>query len=953
MPMLPRAGGSVVIAVALTVTLSDAMLGQGASTGRRAPTAATETPAVDEEFARLVAQWTTRSEFSSPLVDHLPKVAGVPSPRDVLGHHVGAPKVLTSTAGQQAYLRALERATPRVKTMVIGQSEEGRDIMVAFVSSEANMNDLEANRRRLKRLADPRALTDDEAREIVARTTPLYHVSAGLHSTEVSPPEMVLELAYRLAASEEPYIRRIRDNVIVSIAPSVEVDGRDRVVDWYNAHKTDEPVDGSEGFGGPPFWGKYVFHDNNRDINYGVDSLRRHLEWYLEWVPPIWHDLHQSQPFLYTFSGQPPNNENLDPILYSELPLFATYEVNKLTSFGMPGVWHFGFVDTWSPGYLGFAASNHNGMLRMYEIYGSDGANTKRMRLSVPPSGRPGGGPTSREWYRPLPPYRDVEWSMRNSVNYSETAILAALELTSTFPRMVVENFYKKSRNAVERGTSRAPHAFVLAAGQPDMTAVARVVNLLRLQGIEVMRTNAELRLGDREFPSGSFVVKLNQPYGPLAKTLLERQRYPDPSLRTYDDSAWTMGLMNNIDVVDIADRTVLDAPGTVVHSDVVWKGTIAANGDAQVVPAVYAVRHTGALGLITLRMRLRDLSMAGARASFAVGTSRYPAGSFIIPVTVSTHERVRRAIESLGLTAAALDHVPSVATSDLDVPRVAVYSTWSSTEKVGWVRLAFDRFEIPYDLIYKEQVWDGNLRARYDAIVIPHQGPTGKGLVYEQAPASKPLPYRKSDTFKSLGLYGETADVRGGMGLTGVAALQRFVEDGGLLLTLGVASYFPAEFGLTRVVDAQRTQGNFYAPGPIVRAEVERPEHPVFFGLTRRDLAVRWADGPLLQVPEASEGSAPEAATGRERASVLLKFQGGEAGVMSGLMRDPDQIRNRPAIVEATVGRGRMLLYSVNPIYRWQNFGEHNLVFNALLFHNDLGAVAESVGSTSSTPAR
>jgi hypothetical protein len=950
---LSRAGVSVLIAVSLTVAFGVSTSGQGAPPQRRASRAPAVTTAVDEEFARLVAQWTTRPEFSSPLVDHLPKVTGVPTPKDVLGHHVGAPKVLTSTAGQQTYLRALERATPRVKTMVIGRSEEGRDIMVAFVSSEANIKDLEANRQRLKQLADPRSLTDDQAGGILARTKPLYHVTAGLHSTEVSPPEMVMELAYRLAASEEPYIRRIRDNVIVSIAPSVEVDGRDRVVDWYNAHKTDEPVDGSESFGGPPFWGKYVFHDNNRDINYGVDSLRRHLEWYLQWVPPIWHDLHQSQPFLYTFSGQPPNNENLDPILYSELPLFATYEVNKLTSFGMPGVWHFGFVDTWSPGYLGFAASNHNGMLRMYEIYGSDGANTKRMRLSMPPNARPGGGPTSREWYRPLPPYRDVEWSIRNSVNYSETAILAALELTSTFPRMVLENFYKKSRNAIERGKSRAPHAFVLASGQADMTAVARVANLLRLQGIEVVRTDAELRIGGREFPPGSFMVKLNQPYGPLAKTLLERQRYPDPSLRTYDDSAWTMGLMNNIDVAEISDRTVLDAAGTVLSSDVVWKGMIAATGDGGPGPAAYAVRHNGELGLITLRMRLKDLPMAGARASFAVGTSSYPAGSFIIPVTASTNERVRREIESLGLTAAALDRAPSVATSDLDVPRVAVYSTWSSTEKVGWVRLAFDRFEIPYDLIYKEQVWDGNLRARYDAIVIPHQGPTGKGLVYEQAPASKPLPYRKSETFKSLGIYGETADVRGGMGLTGVAALQRFVEEGGLLLTLGVASYFPAEFGLTRVVDAQRTQGNFYAPGPIVRTEVERPEHPVFFGLTRRDLPVRWADGPLLQVPDTSDTPAAEAASGRERATVLLKFQGGEAGVLSGLMREPDQIRNRPAIVEATVGRGRMLLYSVNPIYRWQNFGEHNLVFNALLYHNDLGPVAEATGSTASPSAR
>ena len=162
-----------------------------------------------------------------------------------------------------------------------------------------------------------------------------------------------MELGYRLAVSEEPYIRQIRDKVIVSITPATDVDGRDRYVDWYYAYKVDEAYDGGENYGGPPYWGKYVFHDNNRDINYGVDSLRAHLNWYLEWVPPIWHDVHEAQTLLYTFSGQPPQNANLDPLLYTELPFFATYEVNKLTAYGMPGVWHFGFVDMWSPGYLG------------------------------------------------------------------------------------------------------------------------------------------------------------------------------------------------------------------------------------------------------------------------------------------------------------------------------------------------------------------------------------------------------------------------------------------------------------------------------------------------------------------------------------------------------------------------------------------------------------------------
>jgi hypothetical protein len=225
----------------------------------------------DPEFARLIKEWTTKPEFLSPLVDHLPVRKGVPQPKDVLGYYVGTPKKLTYTADQQRYFRELEKALPgRVKTLVTGKTEEGRDVMVVFISSEANIKGLEANRRNLKRLADPRTLSEADAKQIIATTRPHYHISAGLHSTEYSPPETVLELGYRLAASEEPYIKAIRDNVIVSIAPSTDVDGRDRAVDWYYAYKIDEPYDGSENFGGPPYWGKYAFHDNNRDINYGI-----------------------------------------------------------------------------------------------------------------------------------------------------------------------------------------------------------------------------------------------------------------------------------------------------------------------------------------------------------------------------------------------------------------------------------------------------------------------------------------------------------------------------------------------------------------------------------------------------------------------------------------------------------------------------------------------------------
>ena len=728
----------------------------------------------------------------------------------------------------------------------------------------------------------------------------------------------MIELAYRLAVSEEPYIKQIRDNVIVSITGVTDVDGRDRYVDWYYAYKIDELYDGGENYGGPPYWGKYVFHDNNRDINYGVDSLRVHLNWYLNWVPPIWHDVHEAQTLLYTFSGQPPQNANLDPILYTELPFFATYEVNKLTSYGMPGVWHFGFVDMWSPGYLGFAAANHNGMLRMYEVFNQGGANTKKARLP--------GNQTTRQWYRPNPaPAGEVDWSIRNSINYAQTGLLTALELTSKFPQMVVENYYKKSANAVKRGADKPPHAFVIPAGQRDQAQVDRVANLLRRQAIEVHRSTAEIKIKEGNFPAGSYIVKLNQPYGPLAKTLLEKQTYPDASLTTYDDSAWTMGMANNIEVKTIEDKIRCSRlRRRSSTADVTTAGTVTGTGPVTI------VKHNGALNLITFRYRLKDVAMKGAKASFKVGDAEFPAGSLIIE---SAGDRVRKEVESLGLVATTVASAPTVDTVNVDLPRIAMYTTWANTEKVGWVRLAFDRWEVPFDLIHKDHVQAGaNLRSKYDVIVMPHQTNNGKSIVYEQPKLSKPLPYKKNDKFKSLGMYAETDDVRGGMGLAGAAEFQKFVEDGGVLLTIGVASAFPAEFGIAKGVEAQNPATGFYAPGPYVQSEILMPDTPGDVGYNQKTLPVRFNGGPLLQAGPPA-GFEQFAGTSPERPQVVARFTGGEAGVLSGLMRNPDQIRNRPMVVDAPSGKGRVIMFANNPIYRWQTFGEHAMVFNALLY--------------------
>ena len=943
----------------------------------------------DEEFAKLVAEWTTAPYYLSPLVDHLPKVNGIPSPKDVLGHHIGAPATLTYYADILNYYRALAAATPRVKVETIGKSDEDRELVVVWVSSDENMRTLQRNRDNLAKIADPRGLSPDQIKQLIAATKPHYHLMGGLHSGETGPSEMLMELVYRLATETSPLISQIRDNVIVSVTPVADADGRDRNVDWFYrgletaaaapaGAGTGAATPGGGGGGGLPYWGKYVFHDNNRDINLSQVSMRALADWYFTAHPPIMHDLHEAQALMYTYSGGAPQNPNLDPILFAELPWFSNFELAQMTKWGMPGVYTHAFMDGWSPGYLGSVAYNHNGMMRMYETQsgreggaggrgagqggrgvdpatpaepgrGARGGEAQtatdaasadigaRGRGPSVPTGRGGGQP--REWYRglPVPPGAVATFSRRNNTNYMETGVLSALQLTASFPNLVVENFYQKTKNSIESGKKDAPYGFVIPQ-QRDMTRAAELVNILRLQRIEVGLSTGQINLADATFPAGSYVIKRDQPYGRLAKNLLEKQRYPDPELRTYDDSGWTMGLAMMVDVKEVNDKAILDVTTTPVETAIV-KGKVTGNGTAAL-----AVAHLGSTNMIALRYKLRNASVKIAEKGFTSDGMEFPAGSFVI-VAPGEMAASRNTIEQLGLTGAAVGSTPSVAMHDADVPRIAMYSSWSGndTQEIGWVRFTFDKFGIPYDLIYKERLRKGNLRADYDVLLMPNQNVSRQSVF--QPSAARAVPYLKDTKYKFLGMYGESPDITGGMGGEGVDAVAKFLDAGGTLIAMGNAVRFATELGLARTVDASATTSrDFYAPRPLVNAEVLRPDHPVFYGYPDRLVPTKYQNGPLLTV------ATPD------QPAVLARYVGGDSAVLSGLMKGADEIRQRPMVVDIAggyTGKGRVILFANNPIYRWQNHGEFNMVFNALMNWNDAGSVSRPAAATTAAGSR
>jgi hypothetical protein len=339
-----------------------------------------------------------------------------------------------------------------------------------------------------------------------------------------------------------------------------------------------------------------------------------------------------------------------------------------------------------------------------------------------------------------------------------------------------------------------------------------------------------------------------------------------------------------------------------------------------------YAVPDHGSPNMITLRYQLKNINVEVAEDAFKEGSVSIPAGSFIVPA--SALQQLQTSSAQLGLDAVALTAKPSVAMHEAGLPRVAIYSTWSGTQDVGWVRYAFDQYKIPYNLIFKERVLKGDLNSDYDLILIPNQARTSKALVTDIPKGKIPLAYTKTEKFKFLGDYGSSEDITGGMGAQGAAEFQRFTEHGGLLVTLGSSSSFPPDFGITPKIDSGTTTSKFYAPGPIVEAQITQPKNPIFYGYSSTAIPVRWANGPLFRME-------PE----QNRLEVLMRYPGGDKAVLSGLMNGADEIKGRAAVVETAVGRGKVVMFTTNPVWRWQNLGEFRMLFNTIINYKDLEA--------------
>src|SRR5579863_9300116 len=602
--------------------------------------------AIDQHYTDQMRKYTTDPSFISPLVDYLPASKTVPTPAKVLGDVSGAPDMLPYAEDVYKYFRMLESASPRVKVFTIGHTEEGREMIAAAIADEKLLAGAKANDARLAQLADPRTigLDDAQARPLVDQSWPVYYITGTIHSPETGAPTALMEMTYRLAVDDAPYIKYIRSHMIVLITPVVEVDGRDRMVDIYKWHKAHP----GQIWPRLLYWGHYVAHDNNRDaMAMTLDLTRNVLDTYLAWHAQVLHDLHESVPFLYDNTvGDGPYNAWVDPTLADEWAELGWNNVAQMQSFGMPGVFTHGDFDTWSPGYLMFLAAMHNGISRLYETFGNGGADTQK-RILDPEE-------YSRTWYRQNPPLPIVSWSQRDNNNYEQSALLSTISYFAQHGHHFLENYYTKSKRSIQKPTLEGPAAYVIA---PDAAATNREVELLKVlkrQHVEIQQLSdavtadvAGEKRADKpkpqSFPAGSIVVRMDQPYSRIADALLDRQFWApdDPQKHPYDDTGWSFTHLFNVKTVRIADPAILKAGMKPIDDPSALAGKIDGGG------SIIAVNNTGQMSLLSLVYKLKDAKIQVADKPFEADGKHFAAGSLLIN---SADDKVATTLHDLAL---------------------------------------------------------------------------------------------------------------------------------------------------------------------------------------------------------------------------------------------------------------------------------------------------------------
>ncbi len=649
-------------------------------------------------------------------------------------------------------------------------------------------------------------------------------------------------------------------------------------------------------------------------------------------------DLHESVPLIYMSTGTGPYNETIDPITIGEWQIMANHDITALAAQGLPGAFTWAFYDGWYPGYGIWVANNHNSIGRFYETFGNAGANTYLRDLSEMKYA--GDAVTGKEWYRPDPATQVVNWSSRNNINYMEAGVLASLSYTADNAKVLLHNFYQKGLNNIRRGKEEKPAAFVIPAKQHDPAMAAYLVNQLRKQHIEVQRVDTGKNKND-------YVVLLDQPYRNLAVSLLTKQKFSkDAKFPPYDDIAWTLGYLYGVDVRTDDSVKYNRSSLTLLKDDVKYEGKLQGKGDNYILN--YKAQNNLLPALYWLQSANKKLSATVVDTKTIIEKDTLAAGAVLFEGISA--EQAAKLASQFGLDLQRVSKLNADSKQlGINLPRVAIYHTWYSTQDEGWSRYTFEQLGIPFTSINKDDLKKGGLRNRFDVILIPRTGGTAVDFVNEIDKKFGPMPYTKTAEFPSHGFPDSTSDLTGGPGFAGMDQLNQFAEAGGVIISLDNSSQIMATTGIAKDLQPYDAAGLFH-PGSIVNVKVRQPANPVVYGFPETFPIFR-GNTPLLQVRKYNRdmmllqyGTKPlkdeEAYTGPilgmpKKKEVVAEKENEKKEppyVLSGMVRNEQTIIGHGAIFNVPVGLGRVIAFTFDPLHRYLNLHDAPLVWNVLI---------------------
>ena len=742
---------------------------------------------------------------------------GVPTPRQHFGFEIGTDRKLADWNQLTAYYEKLAKGSPRVIVDTLGTTTMGRPFIMLTVTSEANQARLSELHDIQMKLADPRRVSGEaELQRLLDQGRTVVLITHSIHATEVGGSQMAARLLWRLATSDDPEIREILDNVILLDIPSLNPDGLQWVVDWYDKYV------GTQYEGAPLPWlyQFYVGHDNNRDwYAFTQDETILTINGAQNaWHPQIVHDIHQMGSTGGRIFFPPyidPWEPNIDPAVQTAVNQLGTFMAARVTAKGMAGAVIGGQYDAWTPS-------------RAYQHYHAGArilSETASVRVATPIDVRFDQlGPnrnydSSQRSWNLADVWPGGHWTLSNIVDYMETGALALLANAAKNRRYWLENFYHIGERAVHKWDVW-PGAWVIPAGQANSTGVDYVLRILAMGDVEVHRTQAAFSADGISFPAGSWVIPMNQPYASFAETMLEVQHYPDlrefpggPPLRPYDVTAHTLPYLMNMEAVAVNEAPSVAMSDPIEPPDFHFE-----------LPAAFRGSHA---------------------------------------------------------------------------PRVALYKSWQEPIEEGWTRWVLDKYGMKYDTLHDADVKRGDLAGRYDVILLEAQGARS---IRNGFPATAVPP-----------------EYAGGIGDQGVAALKAFVEGGGRLVAVEDATDLVAEtFGLDvhNAVDGLANT-DFYIPGSILRLELDGSSK-LTSGLKTESIAWFGTGSRAFDVGDAN-------------IHVAARYGSGDP-LLSGWVLGGEHVAGKPAILEASVGRGTVVLFGFQPNYRGQSVATWPLLFNALV---------------------